>query len=485
LLNSDAGSTLDATQAAEAEQLLTELETAPRATIDLTKLLFGKQYDFVVDDSREGSACCTRRAGKTIGVVVKLARTTAAKPGSVGLYLTTNRLVAKRNAWDALKEWAPLFGFTLEPLEAELCVRHPNGSRVYLSGAKDKSEVEKFRGMPLAIVIIDESQSFRAYIEQLVDDVLGPALMDYAGAVWLIGTPGPVPVGYFYKATQRKDWARHNWSARDNPHIERKSGKTFDELLAHELKRRGVTVDHPSVRREWFGEWVLDTDALVFKYDAARNGKKLDHHDNYIICGDLGWDDADAIGVLGWSEHSPCVELVYEWVANKKTISEFIDVLRPLYEKFKPLAVVLDCGALGKKIAEEITQRTGIPIEAADKHRKLEHIELLNDAMRTDRFYAPPDSRFAQDCALVEWDRTNPEKPGISERYHSDICDAVLYGWRRALGWLYVEPPKAGPPRNSVEWLEAEAKRQQEEVERQWQEQFEANERRQQEESWP
>lgn len=450
---------------------------------NLAEVLFGKQFAFVTDDARQGTADCSRRAGKSIGVVVKLLRTASSKPGSVGLYLTLTRIQAKRNAWEALKEWAPLFGFSLEPLEAELCVRHPNGSRVYLSGAKDKSEVEKFRGLPISIVVIDESQSFRAYIEQLVNEVLAPALMDFAGSIWLVGTPGPVPVGYFFSATRKEGWSHHQWTAFDNPHIQKKSGQTVEELLAHELKRRGLTRDDPSIRREWFGEWVLDTNSLVFRYEAAKNAKKLAFHDSYVIGVDLGWDDADALAVLGWSSHAPEVELVYEKIAPKQTISALMGQVAALHDKYKPLAIVADTGGLGKKIAEELQARLGLPIEAAEKQRKLEHIELLNDSLRTGKFFAPSDSRFAQDCMLVEWDRTNPEKPEISERYHSDICDAVLYAWRRALQWLYVEPPKAGPPRNSVEWLEAEAKRQQQEVDEAFQQQFEANQRQQQEDA--
>lgn len=447
-------------------QALAEWESRPKPSgPNLAELLFPKQLAFVLDQAREGSACCTRRAGKTIGIVVKLSRTAAARPGSVGLYLTSTRIVAKRNAWEALKEWAPLFGFTLEPLEAELCVRHPNGSRVYLSGAKDRAEVEKYRGMPLAIVVIDESQSFRAYIEQLVDDVLAPALMDFAGSVWLVGTPGPVPIGYFFRATRNAAWARHFWSAADNPHILRKSGRSFDELLEHELKRRGVTIEHPSIQREWFGQWALDVDSLVFKYNEALNNKHLELHDEYVMGIDLGFDDADAIAVLGWSSRAPECELVFEWTGTKQTISALMARVAKVHEQFKPHVVVADTGGLGKKIAEEIQARLSLPIEAADKQRKLEHIELLNDAMRTGRFFAPKTGRFAQDCQLVEWDKDNPERPKISERYHSDICDAVLYAWRRAQAWLYT-PPKPELPRiHSPEWYEANAKQQQREME--------------------
>ena len=79
--------------------------------------------------------------------------------------------------------------------------------------------------------------------------------------------------------------------------------------------------------------------------------------------------------------------------------------------------------------------------------------------------FARSDSRFAADALLVEWDRTNPEKPRIGDRFHSDICDAVLYAYRRALHWLH-EP--AAPRRADVgtlAWAQEEAQRMEEAAE--------------------
>jgi hypothetical protein len=37
---------------------------------------------------------------------------------------------------------------------------------------------------------------------------------------------------------------------------------------------------------------------------------------------------------------------------------------------------------------------------------------------------------------VLEWDRSNPEKPAISDTHHSDIIDAVIYGYTKSLGYL-------------------------------------------------
>ncbi len=451
---------------------------------ELRDVLFEKQLPFGLEQARWQTAVCTRRAGKTYGCAAKLLDVARSKHGCVALYVTLSRLNAKRIIWDTLKELNSVYSLGGIALEAELCLAMPNGSKIYLSGASDEGEIEKFRGLPIGIVLVDEAQSLPGYIKKMVDEVLAPALMDYNGSLVLIGTPGPVPTGYFHECNTNPAWAHHAWTAFDNPHIFRKSGKTPYELLLEELERRGVDETNAVIQREWFGRWVLDTNSLVFRFDPAKNTRTLEdvHHTDFVIGIDLGFDDADAIAVLGWSAESPELDLVYEWVGAKQTISTLMGQVQAAWDKYKPLAVVADTGGLGKKIAEELQERTGIPIEAADKQRKLEHIELLNDAMRTGRFFAPASSRFAQDCLLVEWDRSNPEKPKVSDRFHSDVCDAVLYAWRQCQQWLYVPPKKAAAPINSVAWYEQQAAASQREMDELNEAEMNANRREQREE---
>ena len=433
--------------------------------------MFPEQLAFVSDESKHVTAVCSRRAGKTVAAAAKLIATAQAKPGCVCLYLALTRLNAKRIVWRTLLDMNAEFRLGGRANETELRLDLPNGSTIYLAGANDKGEIEKYRGLALALVVIDEAQSFPAYLEELVDAVLTPALMDFDGALALIGTPGPVPAGYFHSCWASTGWARHEWNVFQNPHIEAKSKKSPRQHLDAELARRGVSEDDPLIQREWYGRWLADPNSLVFRYDAARNGLTALPASNtwqYVVGVDLGFDDADAIAVLGWCDESPALYLVEEQVMAKQTISALADQLRTVADKYAPLGWVADFGGLGKKIAIEVTARTGIPLEAADKERKLEHIELFNDAMRTGRFFARSTGRFAQDALLVEWDRTNPERPKISDRYHSDIADAALYAVRRAQHWLY-EPPVVEPALGTA----ANFERQAQDYERGLEEQYE------------
>ena len=303
---------------------------------------------------------------------------------------------------------------------------------VYASGAKDKSEIEKFRGLALKLCYIDECQSFREYIEELIDDIIEPALLDYNGSLCLIGTPGATPVGYFHDCAEISDvWSKHKWNFFDNPHIATKSKKTHHELLARVLKRRGVTVDHPSIQREYFGKWEFDSESLLIQYDKIKNHFEQvnpQHKYNYIMGIDIGFRDSDALSILAYSDTDPTTYLVDELVTPKQGITELVEQIQKLDSQYHVTKMIMDMGGLGKKIGEELIKRHQIPVEAADKTRKMENIELMNDALRTGRLKAKNNSRFAQESYLVEIDRdkSKPDKIVVSDRFHSDIIDSVL-----------------------------------------------------------
>lgn len=439
------------------------LAKAEKKAFRLENFCFGKQLQFVQDPSPFATAVCSVRAGKTVGCAADLIYTALHREGIVCLYITLNRLSAKRIIWPDLVKICREYNLGAKINESELSLTFPNRSVIYISGAKDKSEIEKFRGLALALCYIDECQAFRDYIRELVDEVIAKRLFDYAGRLRLIGTPGPVPVGYFYECSVSKQWSQHYWTMFDNPWLPIKSGLTHEQILQRELDRKGVTREDPSIQRECFGRWAFDPNSLVFRYNEALNDyTELPNHGsnwNYVIGCDLGYDDSDAMAVLGWSSTDPKLYLVEEVVKNKQGITEFASQLDSLIKRYNPNKVVIDTGGLGKKIAEEITRRFALPISPAEKQRKFEYIELLNDALRTSKFMAKKTSRFAEDARLLEWDKdkTEPDKLAIKDTFHSDICDAVLYAFREAYHWTHKEEPKA-PALYTDRWYQQQEK---------------------------
>lgn len=426
---------------------------------NITQFLFDKQLAFVEDKEPFKVAVCSRRAGKTVACAAHLIHTAINNKDVVCLYITLSMRNAKKLLWKELKKIIKDSNLPAAFDETDVSVSFPNGSIIYVTGAKDASEIEKFRGLPIKLCYIDECQSFREYIKDLIDDVIAPALIDYAGSLCLIGTPGPVPTGYFHECAVTSDtWNKHYWTFWDNPHIAIKSNKTHQELLDRELKRRGVTVNDPSIQREWFGKWVLDSDSLLLHWDQQKNDyktlptsyKKWD----YILGIDVGFRDADALAVLAYNDDDPSTYLVDEVVTTKQGITELVQQIQILNKKYDISKMVMDMGGLGKKIGEEMSKRYLLPVEAADKTRKMENVELLDDAMRTGKFKAKANSKFVQDTYLVEIDRdkSKPDRIVVSSRYHSDIIDAVLYAFKCSPAYAYQAPAPEKPKWGTKEW---------------------------------
>lgn len=442
---------------------LNSRQKAAKTTFDVSDYLFPEQLKFIRDTAPNKVAVCSRRSGKTIACAADLIETSLNTAGVVCLYITLSRNNAKKIIWREIKKINR--DYKLGGIEnlSELSMTFPNHSIIYLSGAKDTNEIEKFRGLALKLVYIDECQSFREYIRELIDDVLSPALMDYAGTLCLIGTPGPIPTGYFHDcASSTSSWSKHSWTFWNNPYILAKSKMTHQQMLDRELTRRGVSVSDPSIQREWFGRWVLDSDSLLVHYNKALNDytslpEIYPHKYNYIMGIDLGFDDADAIAILAWHENDPATYLVEEKVVAQQGLSELVTQIQDFQKKYDISKMVIDQGGLGKKLAEEMRRRHQIPVQPADKARKMESIAFLNDALRTRRFKASANSKFAQDSYLVEkdMDKSTPDKIKVSDKYHSDIIDAVLYSFKESPAFAF-EPPPEKPKPGSKEWADAQ-----------------------------
>jgi len=427
----------------------------------LEHYLFDKQLAFVQDPARFKLGVTTRRAGKSISCVADLVHTAVTNDNITVLYITLSRKNAKRLVWPEFKKLNRTFELKGEVNESDLSITWPNGSMLYLLGANDKASIEDFRGLAIKKVYLDESQSFPDYIRELIDDVLGPALMDHDGQLVLIGTPGPIPSGYFYELTKNSSWSHHHWSFFDNPKLPfLKLGLTHKQMLDRELNRRGVTTSDPSIQREWFGKWIVDADSLVYHYNAKVNDYETLPEGNYtyILGVDLGFEDADALAVLCFDESkSPVTYLIEETITRRQDLTKLTQQISDIIARYPIARIIVDTGGLGKKITEEISKRFEIPMQAAEKVRKVEYIELMNDALRTGKLKIKATSQFAQDAMKVEWDhdKSTPDRKIISSRFHSDICEAVLYAWRESYSYTYrYKAPE--PEFGTKAWSDAE-----------------------------
>lgn len=408
---------------------------------------FPRQDAFINDKARFLAAQCGRRSGKTTGLAIRFLKTMEANPKSTCIYLALTRDSAKDIMWPVLEELNEKYKLNCILTESKLTMTHPNGATLKLYGADMQNFIRRLKGQKAPGVAIDESQDFGIHLQSLVVDVLTPMLIDYKDS-WLavVGTPGPVPQGYFFDVTNnhRYGYSLHKWTINENPHID--NPEEFIQTLIHNNEWEPT---HPTLLREWRNKWVLDVEALWIRYS-----EKVNHYAelpsnvkkwNYILGIDIGFKDADALAVLAWSEEDKNTYLVEEVITEKQDITSLVEQIEDISKRYDFSKMVIDQGGLGLKIAEEMRARKGISVEAADKKLKAENVGFLNDDLRTGKFKAKSASRFAQDSYLIQidWAKSTPDKIVIKKEPHSDIIDSVLYAFRESYAYTHkVEEKK-------------------------------------------
>lgn len=420
---------------------------------------FSQQQAFIEDKSRYLVAQCSRRAGKTNGLAIRFFQTLERHPKSQCIYLGHTRQSAREILWPVLIDINDRYNLGCEFVESRLTMKHPNGSSLILFGADMKDFIKRLKGRKYSGVGIDEAQDFNAHLQSLVDDVLTPSISDYEdGWLAVTGTPGPVPTGYYFEITQLRKYgyAFHAWTSLDNPYMP--NNKAFlDDIKA----KREWTDETPTYQREYLNKWVLDVESLWVRYKETLNNFHTlpkEHKWDYIFGIDIGFRDADAIAVIAWSDTCHDTYLVEECINPKQGISDLVEQIQEMQKTYNPVKMVIDEGGLGKKIAEELRRRYSIPVEAADKLRKQENVELLNDTLRLGKFKARGTSRFAQDSykIQIDWDKTTPARIIIKKNPHSDIIDAVLYAFKESYAYL-SKNLKPKPTYGSAEWAAEQA----------------------------
>jgi terminase large subunit-like protein len=413
-------------------------------TFNVESFLFKEQLAFIRDPAKFATAVCSVRAGKTVACAADLIDTALTKPGTTGLYITLTRSSARKIVWPELHRINNEFNLGGQPNETDLSFKFYNESLIYCSGAQDATEIEKFRGLSnVAVAYLDESQAFRAHIKELVEDILIKRLYDTNGRLRLIGTPGPIPAGYFYDASHSAKWAHHAWTLHSNPWLYAKSGVTIEQIIQQDCDLKGVTIDDPSIQRECFGRWVLDSNSLLLNYSPEINHFETlpEGKWKYILGMDFGYDDADSFSILAFNDKSPNTYLVEEVINHNHTYEQMAHEVDKIFKKYDICRVVADPGGGGKKLIESLKQRYPIPMEPADKLGKIANYGLLNNSLRTGRFFAKKDSRFAQDCNLLERDKDKSTPDKTIVKGHSDAVDSCLYAFRESPAYYYKAPP--------------------------------------------
>lgn len=401
---------------------------------------FPQQWQYIASTDRFQVVVCSRRSGKTIGAVKRALRI-CETAGARVLYLTMIRRNARKYFFDPIINLAA--GAAVN--QTDLTVKFPNGAYIEAGSCLDEGDVDRHRGDAWNLVILDEAQSFRDHVmRRLIDEVIMPSLAERRGSLDLLGTPPPAgPVGYLYEVWKEQRFARRHWTLFENPFFPRGE---IEEVC----RVRGLTPEHPIYRREYLGEFAVDTESLVYTYDAQKNAaperpEPANPQWRYSMGIDLGFQDRDAIVVLGWRRDDPDHRLweCYSWQKNHLDVDQLAVEVVATYKRFRPESIVGDTGGHGAvKVLKSLSARLGDVAIASKPASVADSIALVNDDLRAGRLLLRPGGDIVHDMALVTWQST--AKDEVSDSYHSDVLDACRYahwGARHYLGKAPAPPP--------------------------------------------
>lgn len=405
-------------------------------SLDPNEILFGPQLTFVLDESKNKAALCSRRAGKSYGVAFLLLKAAFHYPKSICPYITLTRDTAKLILWPALMDLDTKYNLSLKFRENTGDVVLPNKSKIIIRGADDPRQIEKLRGPKYPIAVVDEAQGFPSYLKNLIWDVLEPATLDYEGQIVLCGTPNAACAGPFYEITNGKvaGWKVHHWTLRQNPHLPNVKG-----YLKRLKDNNGWDSNHPTYLREYCGKWVRDENNLVFSYDEDRNTipsfdpEGAQDYD-YILGIDLGFNDPTAFVTVAASRSLGQCFVVESYKESGLIPSVVAARVESLMGRYPYTRIVADTGGFGKGYAEEMKQKFHIPVIAANKVNKLTFIEMLNGDLRSGVLKLAKDRNedLIEEISLLQWDenKIGYNKFIFDRNFQDHLSDAFLYAWR-------------------------------------------------------
>lgn len=438
----------------------------------ITKGAIEQTYDIEVDSPTHlfllANGLVSHNSGKSEGAKKEMLATALDVPHANVLYGTFTRDKAKAICWSALIRALIEKGLKrierghvfeedgdFKTDEQLLEIYFKNGSRIKLTGFdSSESEIDKVLGEPYDLVIIDEVQSFKGNVSDLVYKRLLITVGERYGRIKMIGTPGDVKLGFFYDVNctdkpQKLKWSLFKWSWKDNIAVsthEKTKGirmcDIFNNMLAQILSENPSFVNTPEYYQEWLGEYFIDFENLVYRFDPLKNVyNNVPKITDTILGVDLGYNDESAMIVFGWSADDPNLYQIDEFYEKHCDLDRIAEQIIYFRNKYPIIDIVVD--SQNKQGIQTIENRYNIGMIAADKMGKFEHIRLMNTDLGRSRIKFLEDSVWIQEASKLK--KKTKAKDGENGKVFEDdkapnhACDAALYAYLRCRHYWYVE----------------------------------------------
>ena len=440
---------------------VTKLQQSRASTIDFTRDLFDRQLEVIEDPSRRVAVLAARRSGKSHLSAYYLVKVCYENPRALCSFTGITRASASEIINPYIEQINERYNLGLDYHISNAIWTFPNGSRICITGADTPREIRKHYGRHYDLSIIDECGEFGDHLEDLVVKVLAPTLIDKNGRLIMIGTPGDVCGGFWYKVSTKKIpvWSVHReWTLRNNPRLPQWNGdpdwrNRAEALLTQIREEEGFTMDSPVYVRQYEGKWTEGGNALIY------NHFRFEHNTFRILPED--YDDwTFLLGVdFGHNEPSSIISACYSRIINKLYVVEeykesglspedMAIIVKSFYDKYNPAMILADGNGIGAAYISQINKMYELPLKLADKQDKAAFIELLNDDFKQGRIKIYEGCKeLLKEISTFAWaDVELRTLPKVAE----DHClDSLLYLWRHSLhfkGKPKRRTPQVGDP---------------------------------------
>lgn len=434
----------------------------------IRKSLFTQQRE--VFDSREKLiiALCSRRAGKTVLCSKMIADSINQRYAEIEENPTKEFyfvVVAKTYTQASSLYWLKLeneltalkLPFKGSRTEGKIYVGTQKNAVILLSGSDTIEQVEKLRGNPVAFFVIDEAQS-QKYCRYLLEDILLPATADFKTSKGiLIGTP-PRAKGTTFERIYRdaNNWGKYHWNMSQNIYL-----PDYENILEKIKAETGLSEKDPIFRREYLGEFVYDTEALVYHitdknyYDKAQLVSFVNSHSmslEFLGGVDYGESDSDAICVWLTAKDSREKYLILEFKQNHLLTEQIVEKIKEvaslswLPEELRgfihnQLIFYCDSGGGGSRIsrdaaaaiAMDLSIQTQAVINTAYKVDKGFSVDMLRRDVNSGFVKVPKNGIFDKEAESTVWKRDKDDRLIYEiddDAYHPDLLDAARYALR-------------------------------------------------------
>lgn len=453
------------------------------ATID-----YPWQRTFINDKNPRKALFGERRGSKTTLMILSAIEQCLRVPFSQVLYIGLTQDSCKRSVFDQIM--ARLL--RKHNLPAKLVygneMRFDNGSIIYLLGMDaNEKQKEKARGVKSSLNLIDEMQSFTQDTASIINDVLGPTAADTKSSMIIGGTAGnSLGENYWYEITKdntkevpvapsilHPEWIVYRCQWSNNTAIDDQTNCRICDNVKDYLDK--LELDHPgtrltdSYRQEWNAEWIVQKDALIYKYSDANlltSPTCLDFLSNEripmpsadflatatrVLGIDLGYNDPTALTVVVFNTKFSNKEYVIEtFNQSEMLVDEVAAKIKQLDKLYHFTYMVGDSSSL--QVFETLRKGYGLNIEKANRVGKLSHQLVLNSDLQTRSVVIMPgNEELINQLKTCQWE-AKPLKEGryIEEaKYKNDQTDSFLYAHTFSrVHWYQAPKPPPGLPTN-------------------------------------